>query len=934
MEKEKKNKISEPVSHMTEQNIEQEVANMPGVTWAEKLQLAFEDADTNSVGALTLDQWMGSRFPALLSSNSRMTKEQFEEYFHQIDYNCDLSIEWTELVDYLMCHQGDLSSSNREKKLRITYYMPDINLIQRAPRTTKCLKIIYLRTQSIIVTLTETTFTFWKPDECAVIFSVVDKDGFIDCCQLPSLSKVAIIKQNRQIIFYDIRTHQKMNFTVSATLNNEDIPSMSKSEAKKSMIRSGIRKIPLFNVPTAIVGHPDKHILFVGDEEGVIDVYRFFTSRDAKHDWTYSRIKSQPMHTDRVTQLTYFSQTETFASSSSDGTIVLWRYDTKEIRFSKMCSMHQLMNLSIRSFVYDARTRDIVYTTNAHYFGIWRTYTEHQEIIETPSHFIATIQIIPLESDSSFLATFSTDNFISVYQMPNLDNCRTWYMGLQHELCPPTGAIYIDGVLYLVGSFLSAWLCENGENDGLMAHQHPIVCAIANDLFGRVLTFDKSGEAISWDTSNGNKAFSFSVNEDKKTVLCATLDPAERKVAIGFSSGLVKFVSANSGSLLSTIDPLYIPGGCYNIKFTRVNNSQRLVCSSGNRSIVLFEELSGNRTRFVRNFLGHTEHVSKVIILKNEIMLTIGSDHEMFLWNLQLHHPILKFQLPNDPSIATDLTGTPDQFLVGDVVGFIHIMSINEKTPLKSFNGFGMTMKSPITTLLMASSSPLIIASNLHGYVKFWILGQNGNLQDVRRYRGHTEGIVSVTLSEEHRAIATVGRDEEIKLWSIEPFALIGAFGKAGKWDIKNHNTWESQDPLPDDPIHFAEPPDLAQIQLEKEAQENAEKARLAQEEADKQVKILIEEDHSLDLTRLDEMAEKMEHLCETGQKYELMYKAMPKNGAQSARVHRPRRPNIMDKDLANLPEMFKTINKLDEICSRPTPKVIKPLTTHTKNRK
>ncbi|OHT04649.1 EF hand family protein [Tritrichomonas foetus] len=911
--------------------LQSEIDSIPGEKWIDKLKFVFDEADTNKSGVISLDEWMNSRLRYLIS-DKLVTDSQMKEIFHLIDFNCDMLIEWNELIDFLMTHDNGIDTQNVEKKLKITFAAPNDAIMQKSHRRNPNFKILYLSSQSEFVTLTDYVMTFWNPDDCNPIRTFTDdsdnlskssntnsnNDTFCDFCELRCLSKIVITKSNRQIIFYDIRTHKKMEFILSATLEINDIPKMSFKESKSAIVGHGLRRIPLFNKPTSIVAHKDQPIIFVGDDDGNVEIFKLITSGAAKIDWAAQRLYHVRVHNDEITQILYLDDNNAYVSSSLDGTFVIWRYSHSDNKFSQAFKINIRNNLQIQTFVYDKRTRDVVFTTNSHYFGIWRTFTTHQEIIETRSEVIQTLAIIPFSEDASFCVTISKKNSIGLYRMPNMEIIDSHYLGLQHELCPPASAFFMRDNLYLGGAFLSRWTCKNSTNEGLSAHKSPIVSAMTNDVFGRILSIDQSGEFISWDITTGRKVCSVSLNELDCLVLCAQQDPIGRRIAVGYSNGLVKFVSANSGTCLSEIEKNVVKGGCNYVMFANIFNTNRIICCSSSKYAVLFEDLSGNRVRFIRKFVGHTEPVTKCSVLKEKFLLTIGSDRELFLWNIQMQNPIVKYQMPNDPTVALDLPN-PDTYLVGDVFGNIHVMRLDAQTPVMSFKGVGMTIKSPLTTLLLGERTPLLISGNLHGYLKYWTL-ESGKFVERGRFRAHDEAILSISLSGEYNVLTTASRDEEIKLWSLEPFGCIGALGKAHKFVLEDKSSWESKTPLPDDPMHFMDPLEAEMVIAERE-----KIAAMADEEKEKKEDD-DDDENDIELPpfsfeAVQNMYDNTETQCLTGRICIQKMNAMKKEDVpNSARVKPPQPLNI---ELVDNNLIQKTINMMDQALSRP--KIWKP---------
>ena len=885
----------------------------PEDNWAGKLRVAFNEVCSSNACTLTLEQWLGSKLPSIIS-DTPMDESEMKDFFNRVDADCDQKISWNDLVEYLLKHGASFRlQASTEKRLKITFEAPDEQTMMKCHKTATNLRMLCLQTQGQILTLSESTLTFWRASDCVAIHTITDKDGFLDCCIVPSIAKVAVAKANRQIIFIDIRSFEPMRMVISASAIVSDIPKMTEEESERAVTTGKACDLPMFNKPRAIIAHPEANILFVGDEEGRIEVLRLFMSRNARHGWTWERINVRKMHCDSISQITYLEEKDgVFVSASLDGSLVVWKYRIAENTFSKLYKFRNSEKLPITSFAYDQRTKDIVYTTPAHYFGIWRTFTQQYEHIETLREIVTTLTIVPLSDDASFCVTLSKDNFVSIYRMPNMTPLASYCMGIQHSLCPPTFALYVKNYLYLAGAFLSKWKCDDCTNEGLSAHSSPILRTLYNDVFDRLISIDQSGAIHVWTIENGNKTFSTSLAEGVLKVTSIALDSSQRRMAIGYSDGLVRIVAASSGTVLATIDKQFCDGECSSIAFASIMDSRRLFCCS-NQKIVMFEEMSGNRVNFVRNFVGHSEILSKIVILKDKFILSIGSGSEMFLWNVSQQHPICKFHLDADTSTALDIPEDQDLFIIGDVVGNAHVMSLTKPTPIKSIPGSGLTTQSAITAMAWDSHKNLYIG-NMHGYVKLYKYN-NGQFLVGIRFRAHTEAILSISVPDKHEVLITAGRDEEIKIWRTEPFALIGNFGHVWRWNLSEPSSCLSNEPLPDDPNHFA---DLKAVQ-------NKTKQQREEDEKDEAEGSSVREQVSVPVFSLDDFeaaVANVEDICVSGRRYVKL--AMSDDVPLTSRPMRPsflRDPSLVDKKM-----MTQTLKLFRHIKAKP--KIWKPLSS------
>jgi hypothetical protein len=254
-----------------------EVDAISGSTWVEKLHYTYDNADSTKRGGLTLEEWLKSKMRFLVS-DCRLTDAQLIDFYHRIDANCDMLIQWDEIVSFLLVHGSDTAHQTpTHAKLKPTFEGPRTSNLRKTMRTTRILRTLYLPTQDFIVTISETTLTAWRVDDCNPVHIINDRDAFVDCALVGPIARIAVAKANRQIIFFDVRTFKLTSLIVSATLVASAIPTLDLEQSQRAIVGGHYRDIPMFNVPTTIYGHPDRAVLYVGDCDGRIEVFEFFT---------------------------------------------------------------------------------------------------------------------------------------------------------------------------------------------------------------------------------------------------------------------------------------------------------------------------------------------------------------------------------------------------------------------------------------------------------------------------------------------------------------------------------------------------------------------------------------------------------------------------------------------------------------------------------
>ena len=776
---------------------------IPGNEWIDKLRFVFGEADIHKNGLISLRNWLNSRIRYLIS-DSYLTDEEMEDFFIKIDTDLDGFIKFEELENYLISHQGSVTMMDINKVCYLTYVMPN-DVSQSMYRSERCLKAIFVKSIFKILSISETTFTIWEPSTCKAIHQFSDRDKFVDFCYMPTVAKVAIAKQNRKVIFFDLKSLKKMNLLISASLDSQQICRMTLNESYGALRHVAKGRVPLFNQTTCITADPKHSIFYVGDDIGKIEVFEIHqTGRHSKAGYAFNRFSSEQFHSATVSQIIYLEHFHSFISSSYDGSLQMWQYDPKYKMFATIYTFNDPLKFSILSMIYDENTHTVIYNTSNHYICSWTVKTKHRTYVATPDT-VNTLAVYPSEEKISYLVTVSANHFFTSYQLPSYEPHKTWFIGSYHEYCTPTASVLIGDDLYLIGSYLSLWKVEISEEDVVNPHSGNIIAALMNDEMGQLITIDQKGNQVQWNIMNGIKQFKMSHIIHQKVYLnCANMDKQRRRLGIGFSTGDFQIISVNSNTVLVDVDNKYCVGGCNYIEFGVIFGLSRVICATGIKTVVVFDDIRGNRLRFLRNFIGHSENVMKIVILKEKLILTIGVEHEMFLWSLSTQYPIYKYELKGDPSTAIDLPNDPDIFVAGDVNGYIHFISLKTNSIISSMNVFHMVVKSGISCLSIIEELELLVISNIHGYVVFWSLKKDeeqdnpnsiNQMKEERLFRAHTNSILSIIYSPRFQTLLTFGRDDEIRLWSMNKrFCLIGELGKSKKWKLDQRETYKGDE--------------------------------------------------------------------------------------------------------------------------------------------
>jgi len=790
-----KNRMQE-IFHELNENKDQYEA-IPGDKWIDKLKYAFKEADTNNSGALTIDQFIRSRIRFVLS-NQYMSDKDMEMYFNQVDANGDGDLQWHELVDYMMVQSKNAQERKVVHALNLKYIAPDRSVIQKNTRASQCIRVIHLPILNQLVTLSDSMIKFWNMDDCLVFRTFSEKEQFVDVCFMPTVMRLAIAKENRQVIYYDLRTFSKAKDMISASFTDSEIHSLSLHESKIALTAFQKNQLPLFHRPTSIGCLPDKPYVFVGDEVGRIEIFNLKPSTFSKYGWESIRSCVHVVHSSTITQISYISKLNSMASSSSDGSIILWSYHSE---FNNFFITHRFKStLPVTSFVFENRTTEIIYTTTSHVIGSWHAFSDTSNNVETPSQMVTTIVPVSV-SDQTYLLTISCNNLFSIYLMPRFNRISKWYDNKNHALHPPSNSIQVGEKLFLFGAYMSKWGIELGNMEGIKPHNSNILGIFLNEFQNRIISCDESGDVYIWLMENGRKDVSFVIG-DGSYLSCISIDESKKRLSFGHSDGSLRIVASNSCSPLNRIEKKEIDGEISSILFGFFGTSKYIFVVCESKCVFQFEDLAGNRLRYVRSYMGHTERISEIFCLKKLFILTIGMKCELFIWSPKGKSPYIKYILENDPTTAADLRFDSKLFICGDIIGQIVIMSINNPRPINAFTPFSMVHQHPISSIYSSQISSTIIVANTTGYIKIYTY-QSMEFTPIAMYRAHTDVVENIQFAEQSQIIVTSGRDHQIRLWSLKEQRFIGQLGRMQYWVIDQTETWIKGTPVPTDPSLF-----------------------------------------------------------------------------------------------------------------------------------
>lgn len=764
--------------------------------WINKLKKAFSDVDQHQRGFITKSQFLKSDLKYVLAEEP-MTDEELLDFFDQINSNADDIVSWEQIIDFLMVQQKTLKEAKYSRTMSLEYDSPDKSVLAQFHRSAKYINYWYYESMHQIVALTETSLVFWSINTYSVVTKYEeDNETFVDFVVIPPISRIAVATASRKILFYDIKTNKPTKEYISATTPDDVIPHMTMRESKQQINLIDSKSCPIACKTSSLGYHPTLPIFYVGDQEGYVEVFEAKADQK-KGGFYYVRKIKKKVHSGSVNQISFVESLDSMVSVAGDGSIALWNYRDTSNRFDISLTYTVPGERALTSFEYDYRSKSLFFTTSQHYIGVWHAYTRSSTLIETTCHRVISKCLVNISKETAFILTVSEHNLVNVYSMPHLKRIGSWYLGEKHRICPPTVLYQIDSRIYMIGAYMTCWRIVSNETNGMKPHKDEIIKMVMNNKY--LMVSGNEGYLTIWNPKNGSKEFSMKF--DYGRVKCVDFDGKMRRIAIGCSDNTVRILAANTGTLLFTLNSKHFDGEPTAVKFGTIGSSTLLIVASSNTWIYRFDDLPGHRIRWRQTQKGHSEEVESITFLKNLYMLTISIGTEVFLWSLK--GLAIKYKLNTAPTVASDLSD-PKCFIIGDVIGNVHIMSIKQQQPIKTIDVFGMVKNAPISAITKFPETDTVVIGNKYGYVGI----MNKEFDEIVTYRAHSDAVTSLCVSDDYEIIVSSGLDGEVIFYSIQSECFIGALAKFKKFSLDNESTYIVEQPVPDNPFLFPMPPE------------------------------------------------------------------------------------------------------------------------------
>lgn len=177
-----------------------------------------------------------------------------------------------------------------------------------------------------------------------------------------------------------------------------------------------------------------------------------------------------------------------------------------------------------------------------------------------------------------------------------------------------------------------------------------------------------------------------------------------------------------------------------------------------------------NRFKFVRSFKGHEAPVTNIAFLKEgQFALSGDSDGIIKLWNVSKGIEVKNFNAKNCFSTRWDCSFSNNgQFSLLKTEGGIILSELETGKTLTFKDNADWTW--PFQPDVFSPDDNYFASSQRGCTFGLW---ETSSFKQIKQFKGHTQGISTITFSHDNKIIATSSLDSTIKIWSVAHGNLI-----------------------------------------------------------------------------------------------------------------------------------------------------------------
>ena len=789
-----------------------EKENIPTNKFLSTLRKRFDAADSDHKGSLTFEEWRSSNLRPLIQ-NGNLSQYQFEQYFLRIDANSDEKVTWDELCQYLL-QEGTtdklVTDSGNQLNFIKTVQCPfERNSMHREICT---FATISEKTEELI-TLSIDSIHFWSIKNLSHRRSLQEPGQFIGLIVFDLQGLIVVLTSTRRMLFYDLTTLLQFPIEINASPSRQTIKKMNMKQADLAIHSLSNTNMPLFNIPTAI--HPydtndaDMHF-FVGDDVGVIEAFCITApKRRQASDFTVYRVSFRAMHKKRVTCIKSISCKKMYASSSDDGTIIVWTWEPLTHQFKTV--MKLVDNIPITFFYFNEKQKVFVSCNHTRDAWIW-SFTSGKKTFKLSGHTSAVIYAGDFNGTSGeqFILTMSIKKEFFLWDAVNYRPLRDWIESTVQRPENIFGAGFIDAKrnsFYSISSVPSEWKEDIAAALNMPRNTtsvHKIISTVFSPIFSQVITIDAVGNFTVWDMKTGNmmvKRYQRSTGSSKE-IVAADIDQLGRRIVIGTEEGSIGIWNFNNAALIQTIEYRETNSPVAMVKTGYINGRPILLRVQSDSTISTFTEYERGEFDFLKWYTQQNMVITGVAMMTTGFVSSFA-DGQLIFWKVDSSSPVYKTFTPSDSCECIAILSL--YLICTDLRGNIFIYLLPKLVMQESItNAHQIYTQYSIIAIECDEERQLIYTADSLGYIRKWSLKTTPRvtLEPISFIRGSMKEITILKLINNGKFLLATSLDLCTRMWDTEEMKLVGHFSEKAKWNTSDPETWAGDSPFQIDPIH------------------------------------------------------------------------------------------------------------------------------------
>lgn len=779
----------------------------------DKLRAAFDECDTDHDGKLTITEWVGSNLRQFIR-DGRLSDDDFRMYFNRIDSNYDGFVTWDKLVRYLI---KEIASSELRLGERA------LNFVQKTgtgppgfsnQHREMVRQIVICHSAAEYVTLSLDSIRFWKASDLSFRGAILEPGLFNSLVIFETTGQLAVTTTNRRLLVYDYDNLQQLPTEISASPASHVIKRMNMRDCKLALQVLKNSDLPLYNSPTCMAlaefcdnGGPQQRVFFVGDDQGVIQVFRFQgPSRRHSVDVKIERISRHKIHEASITQLSSVQVYECYATSSLDSTIKFWQYD---VDHASLLVIRNIVDcIPIISFHFSNIQKILVTCGVSRDAYVW-SISPPKRIFKMAGHYNTLLKVTDFvtSQDDKYIVTMTNRKEFRFWDASNYRMAREL---ADRDMQRPENhfsAIIFDEKRHAL-ICASGIPCRFSEDTSLLenyldkkTHNSSIIGCFYTQEFDQFVTLDSVGDFCVWNLKDGKRMCLIERDWSPKfSELCsAAMDCDGRRVVTSNFNHDVYLWNFNIGNIITKIelasDPIMISA----LEYFSIEGREFLAVGDWSKTLTLYTEVSRGTFILFRQYKEHSGDVCAIAAL-DEGVISGSTNGELMTWLLDTNMHQAYCKLPRGAAVEC-IVHIKGYVVVGDSIGFVHVYSCSRLTRLMSIKAHDVSRNHAISA--MTYKNGLLVTGDTLGHVKQWMISIDESGFRMTEYlfrRCHLECINMLCITGDGRFLGTCAEDMNLRLWELGTMNYVGLYHEDSSWDIEDRTTWVNTAPVNFDP--------------------------------------------------------------------------------------------------------------------------------------